>query len=47
VADPRTVGPRDLADEWLLSRIRHHHERSDETYGAPRIHEELKAEGIR
>ncbi len=43
-----TRGPsdRDLADEWLLSRIRHHHERSDETYGAPRIHEELKAEGI-
>lgn len=44
----RTRGPsdRDLSDEWLLARIRHHHERSDGTYGAPRIHRELRAEGI-
>ena len=44
-----TRGPsdRDLADEWLLAKIREIHERSDGTYGAPRIHEDLKEEGIR
>lgn len=44
-----TRGPsdRDLADEWLLAQIRAIHERSDETYGAPRIHEEFKAQGVR
>lgn len=42
----RGPSERDLSDEWLLARIRAIHERSDGTYGAPRIHEELKAEGV-
>ena len=42
----RGPSDRDLQDEWLLARIREIHARSDGTYGAPRIHEELKEQGI-
>lgn len=42
----RGPSERDLQDEWLLAKIREIHARSDGTYGAPRIHEELKEEGI-
>jgi putative transposase len=43
-----TRGPsqRDLADEWLLAKIRTIHEESKGTYGTPRIQEELREEGI-
>ena len=34
-----------LADELLMARVRCVYQASGETYGAPRIHEELKAEG--
>ncbi len=45
----RLRGPsdRDLADEWLSARIKFVHEYSRTTYGAPRIHAELREEGIR
>jgi putative transposase len=44
----RPPSDRDLADAWLLERIRHAHEASKGTYGAPRVHAELRlGEGIR
>ena len=38
---------RAIADERLLLNVRVAYERSDETYGAPRIHRELRAAGTR
>jgi transposase InsO family protein len=38
---------RAIADEVLMARIRIAHEASDETYGSPRVHRDLKAEGLR
>jgi len=43
----RPPSDRELADEWLLSRIKAAHTASDETYGAPRILRDLRDEGIR
>jgi len=45
----RTRGPsaRAQADAALLARIRSTHEESRRTYGAPRIHAELRAAGVR
>lgn len=37
---------RQQADEVLLARINHYHKRSRGTYGAPRIHFDLRDEGI-
>ncbi len=37
---------RAQADEKLLAEIRAIHQRSRGTYGAPRVHAELAAEGI-
>jgi putative transposase len=42
---PRSA--RDQADVELLRRIRTIHATSQGTYGAPRIHAELQAEGLR
>jgi putative transposase len=44
----RTRGPsaRAQADAALLTRIRTAHEESRETYGAPRIHADLRAAGV-
>lgn len=42
----RTPSKRVREDAWLLERIETIHEESDGTYGAPRIHAELKAQGI-
>ena len=35
-----------LIDEVLMARVRIIHEASNETYGAPRVHRELQAEGL-
>ena len=41
----RAPSERSLANAALLERIEEIHDESDGTYGAPRIHAELKAEG--
>jgi putative transposase len=43
----RPTSARTQADAELLARIRTVHQRSRGTYGAPRIHAELRAEGTR
>lgn len=46
----RSRGPsiREQQDATLKERIRHYHQRSDGTYGSPRIHEDLlEKEGLR
>jgi transposase InsO family protein len=43
----RAPSARIIADERLMLNIRLAHERSDETYGAPRVHQDLRADGIR
>lgn len=42
----RRVSARKLADAVLTARIREIHARSRQTYGAPRIHAELKAQAV-
>jgi len=41
------LSSRDVADHELTNRITAIHSRSRETYGAPRIHAQLRADGIR
>jgi transposase InsO family protein len=43
----REPSSRSMSDAALLARIREIHTRSRGTYGVPRIHAELEAEGIR
>ena len=43
----RPPSTRAQADQVLLAQIRAIHERSRGTYGAPRIHAELRAQGVR
>ncbi len=43
----RGVSARAQADEALITRIAAVHERSRRTYGAPRVHAELRAAGVR
>ena len=43
----RELSARAVSDATLLAKIREIHARSRGTYGAPRIHAELEAEGIR
>jgi len=42
----REPSARDLADKELLTKIRRVHKASKQTYGAPRVHAELAAEGV-
>ena len=42
----RPPSPRARADAALLGRIKHIHERARGTYGVPRVHAELAADGI-
>jgi putative transposase len=41
----RAPSARAMSDQELLEQIRSIHQRSDGTYGSPRIHAELRAEG--
>lgn len=41
----RAPSARSLGDAALTARIKHYHTRSKQTYGRPRIHEDLIAEG--
>ena len=43
----RPACPRSLADDRLSERIKRIHARSRETYGAPRVHAQLRHEGVR
>lgn len=43
----RAVSPRRVKDAELLGQIRAAHQRSRGTYGAPRIHRDLRAAGVR
>ena len=43
----RPPSDRDLADEWLLTKIKNAHTESKESYGAPRILHELRDQGIK
>ena len=43
----REPSPRALADERLRMKIREIHQRSRRTYGSPRVHAELQAEGFK
>lgn len=42
----RPASERALVDALLMARVRIIHRESDETYGAPRVHRELQAEGV-
>jgi putative transposase len=44
---PRGASRRTAEDARLLEQIRHFHRASDGTYGAPRIHRDLRAAGVR
>ena len=46
-ARTRAPSARAIADERLLLNVRIVHRRSHGTYGAPRVHQELRAEGTR
>ena len=43
----RPPSQRAIADHVLITRVRIVHAASDETYGSPRVHRDLKAEGLR
>jgi len=43
----RPPSDRNLADAWLGERIRQIHSSSRGTYGAPRVHAELRFDGVR
>lgn len=43
----RAPSSRDLADTWLLKRIREIHAESRQTYGSRRIHAALRQRGVR
>ena len=43
----RPLSERQKQDAVLCERIEHIHERSRRTYGAPRVHAELRALGVR
>jgi len=42
----RPPSDRDLADEWLLAKIRGFHKKSGESYGSPRILRDLRDDGV-
>lgn len=42
----REPGPRSRSNEVLLEQIRSVHQSSRRTYGSPRVHQELRAQGV-
>jgi putative transposase len=42
----RAPSQRSLEDAWLVEQIRAIHRRSRETYGSPRVHAELRRQGV-
>jgi putative transposase len=47
VAQQRDPCQRRRQDAWLLHQIRAVHKRSGGTYGAPRVHAQLRRDGVR
>jgi putative transposase len=43
----RPPSERNRTDVWLVERMRAIHERSRQTYGSPRVHAELRRQGVR
>jgi putative transposase len=47
VARRRWPSPRDIEEVWLGEQIERVHKESDGTYGSPKVHAQLRREGIR
>jgi putative transposase len=47
VARRRRPSPRDIEETWLGEQIERIHKESGQTYGSPKIHAQLRREGIR
>jgi putative transposase len=47
LAQQRRPCQRRRRDAWLLGKIRAVHKRSGGTYGAPRVHAQLRRDGVR
>src|SRR5215213_10298736 len=47
VARQRDPSKHRRQDAWLLGKIRAVHKRSGGTYGAPRVHAQLRRDGVR
>jgi putative transposase len=47
VARRRRPSPRDIEERWLGEQIERIHADSDGTYGSPKVHAQLRREGIR
>jgi putative transposase len=43
----RRPSPRDLEQVWLGEQIQRIHQEADGTYGSPKVHAQLRREGIR
>jgi len=47
VARRRRPSPRDIEEVWLGEQIQRIHKESDGTYGSPKVHAQLRREGLR
>jgi putative transposase len=47
LARRRRPSPRDIEEVWLTEQIQRIHAESDGTYGSPKVHAQLRREGIR
>ena len=47
LARRRRPSPRDIEETWLGEQIQRIHAESDRTYGSPKVHAQLRREGIR
>ena len=46
LARRRRPSPRDIEEVWLTEQIQRIHKESDETYGSPKVHAQLRRKGI-